>query len=99
MWKGFITQHWGDYMENHYQKNGFESQYTGTVWARRVLTSVMTYGIEAWTRRNTTLHKKNKINNPHREQLITHIKEKYQEYEQTPEILPCLYKYPLQNLI
>ena len=35
-WKGFFTQQWGDYMENHYRIKGYKRRYSGTVWAKRV---------------------------------------------------------------
>ena len=99
IWKGYLTQQWGDYMENHYRTKGHERHYSGTLWTKRVIQCILTYGIEAWHRRNERLHQHNKKENPHRQQLENQIREKYQRHEATPEILPCLYKHPLTTLI
>ena len=99
MWRGFITQQWGDYMEHYYRKGAFEKQYSGTTWAKRLVTYIFTYDVEAWQRRNNKMHQDHKHENPHRDKLIQNIRDKYRRYEHKPEVLPCLYKHKLRTLL
>ena len=99
MWKGFLTQQWGDYMEHHYQINQHERQYSGTLWAKRITQRLLTYGMESWKRRNEKLHEPKQTTHPLQEKLKNNITEQYNKHVDTPEILPCLYKHPLQFLL
>lgn len=99
IWKGYITQQWGDYQENSYQENGEEKQYTGTKWVKILITEVYKHMLDTWGRQNDKLHQNKKRENPHKEKLQEEIEQLYKKYQHTPEILTCLYKHSLQKLL
>ena len=99
IWKGFITQQWGDYQEKKYRDMHEDRQYTGTTWAKFLITEIYRHMLDTWGKHNKKLHRKNQTENPHREKLQAEIENLYRQYEHTPEILKCLYKHRLHKLL
>ena len=80
IWKGYITQQWGDYQEKTYRENDKAKQYTGTKWAKILLTEMYKHMLDTWGRRNDKLHQNNKRENPQREKLQEEIGRLYRKY-------------------
>ena len=98
IWKGIITQQWGDYQEHWYRQRGAEKQYTGTLWTGKLVMEIYRFVTEIWKHQNEKMHNSNEMK-PHREKLQKEVERLYTKYRETPEILACIYKHSLKKLL
>lgn len=98
LWKGFLTQTWRDVQEQWYRDKNYGVQHTGSLWAKTVIQEIFGFVVDTWARRNKALHDSTN-SNPTREHLSKQIRTLYNKYRDTPEVLPCLYKYKLERLL
>ena len=99
IWKGFLSQTWGDIQERFYRRNKCKPSCSGAQWTRRLLQTIWKYVLETWTRRNQKLHDDPKQTPPHRKHIITQVSTIYNTHRQNPEIFRGLYKHELQELV
>ena len=60
IWKGFVTQTWGDIQEQHYRHKEAPHSRTGATWMKNVIIHLWKHILDLWTKRNDTIHHKNK---------------------------------------
>lgn len=65
LWRGFLSQTWGDLQEKFYRRQKCQKEQTGTQWSRRVIKEIWTHALEMWTRQNKKLHDDGEQSPPH----------------------------------
>ena len=98
IWKGFITQTWGDIQERFYRRNKCKQSCTGAQWTRRLLHAIWKYVLETWTRQNQKLHNDPQQTPTHRKHILKQVRSIYNQHSLNPEILWGLYKHELKVL-
>ena len=99
IWRGFLSQTWGDIQERHYRRSKSKQSSSGAQWTRRLLQSIWRFILETWSRRNTKLHDDPAQTTPHRKHITAQVCLIYNTHKQNPEIFRGLYKHELQELI
>ena len=91
LWKGYITQTWGDIQEHHYQQTHQPHHYTGTTWTHRVITLLYNRVLQAWTDRNTAIYDKEEKKSAEKQYLQQQTTYLYRKHKHTKGILPQLF--------
>lgn len=99
IWKGFITQTWGDIQEHHYRQTQMPQHYTGTTWTHRVIAILYNRALQAWKERNDKLYDKAEQLSAEKQHLQQHISKLYRKHKNTPGILPQLYRRKHKQLM
>ena len=98
MWTGFISQKWGDIQEEYHRRENHKQEYTGKRWATNLVHSLWTLAMRLWKKRVQILHRANQMVPPHRQALITQIRNLYTKIRDTPNILLGLFKHDIRQL-
>lgn len=91
LWKGFITQTWGDIQEQHYRQRQMPPQYTGTMWTHRIVTIMYLRALQGWHERNDKIYDNTLQQGAERTHLQGKISHLYRKHRHTPTILPQLF--------
>ena len=99
IWKGFMSQTWGDIQDRHYWRQKSPKSCTGAQWSRKLLREIWSQVLQIWTRRNKKLHDTPTETPPHRRHIENLIKLTYTKHKKNPEIFKGLYKHDLGTLL
>ena len=80
MWKGFITQTWGDIQEAFLCQQGTSIKSSGTTWAKNVIKTIWQYFLGVWLLRNVALHKRTNETPAHCQSLQMKAVKLYEEH-------------------
>ena len=99
IWKGFLSQTWGDIQERYYRRQKSPKSCTGVQWTRKLLREIWRQVLSIWTIRNKKLHNNHTETPPHRRYIENLIKLTYLKHQKNPEIFKGLYKHELGTLL
>ena len=91
IWRGIITQTFGDYQEKTYREKNFQKEYNGFSWARQLVKMFITFFENLWETRCQIYHK-NSPKQGEREYLQTKIQEVITTQQDIPRTLRQFYE-------
>ena len=56
IWRGLISQKFGDMQETTYRSFGYGHEFSGTAWARKIVGQFLKYFELIWEERNQRIH-------------------------------------------
>ena len=92
VWRGVITQKWGDIQEQFYRDNKEKKELTGDRWTKTLITAVFEFFEIEW-KKNNDKRKGNKMN-PQIEEMRDTVKRLQGEKLRVPKQLKYLYTNP-----